>query len=137
MNDGGHIVMVSSGMGALDGASPRLAAALLDPALTRDALVTCVQRLVADREDDVDAEGWPPIAYSASKMALNALARVLARELAPRIRVNAVCPGWARTDMGGRGAPRSAAQGAASIVATALDTHANAGFFRDGRAIPW
>lgn len=32
--------------------------------------------------------------------------------------VNAVCPGWVRTDMGGPGATRSVEEGAASILAT-------------------
>jgi NAD(P)-dependent dehydrogenase (short-subunit alcohol dehydrogenase family) len=72
-------------------------------------------------------------------VALNTLTRSLARDLAPRrIRVNSVCPGWVRTDMGGAGAPRRIEEGAASIVATAALTDGPTGkFFRDGREIPW
>jgi NAD(P)-dependent dehydrogenase (short-subunit alcohol dehydrogenase family) len=47
--------------------------------------------------------GGPP-AYNVSKAALNALTRLLAGELRrDRILVNAVCPGWVATDMGGPG----------------------------------
>jgi NAD(P)-dependent dehydrogenase (short-subunit alcohol dehydrogenase family) len=71
---------------------------------------------------------------------LNALTRIFARELASRhIRVNAVCPGWVRTDMGGTHAERDVATGAASIVwAALLDRDGpTGGFFRDGHAIPF
>ena len=84
--------------------------------------------------------GWPQSAYKVSKASLNALTRILAVELAPRrITVNAVCPGWVRTDMGGRSAPRSVAEGAASIVwaATLAANGPTGGFFRDGKPIPW
>ena len=37
--------------------------------------------------------------YNASKAGVILLARTLARELAPRIRVNAVCPGYVLTPM--------------------------------------
>jgi NAD(P)-dependent dehydrogenase (short-subunit alcohol dehydrogenase family) len=72
---------------------------------------------------------------------MNALVRVLARELADdprRIAVNAACPGWVRTRMGGRGAPRSVEQGAQTPVwlAVALEGP-NGGFFRDERPIAW
>jgi len=74
-----------------------------------------------------------------SKVALNALTRILARDLSSRgIRVNSVCPGWVRTDMGGRGASRSVSVGARSIVLGAtLPVDATGGFYRDGKQIPW
>lgn len=78
-------------------------------------------------------------AYSVSKAALNAMTRVLAGELdAGGILVNAVCPGWTATDMGGAGG-RPVGQGAASVVWAALlpDDGPTGGFFRDGRALPW
>jgi len=78
-------------------------------------------------------------AYTVSKAALNALTRMLAAELqADRILVNAVCPGWVATDMGGAGG-RPVADGAAGIVwaATLPDGGPTGGFFRDGRPLPW
>ena len=69
-------------------------------------------------------------AYRMSKAALDALTRVLAGELARR-RINAVDPGWVRTDMGGRGAPRSVEQGAASVL-FGVTTTERGGIFRDG-----
>jgi len=140
IRDGGHIVMVSSGMGELSGYGRALRAQLLDPALDRHVLVELMQSFVREVERGRHrAAGWPSSAYSVSKAGLNALTRVLARELAPRrIRVNAVCPGWVQTDMGGRGAPREIEQGVASIVwAAVLQAPTTGGFFRDGRAIEW
>jgi NAD(P)-dependent dehydrogenase (short-subunit alcohol dehydrogenase family) len=78
-------------------------------------------------------------AYSVSKAALNALTRLLAGELRhQRVLVNAVCPGWTATDMGGGGG-RPVAEGAASVVWAALlpDDGPTGGFFRDGRPLPW
>jgi len=78
-------------------------------------------------------------AYTGSKVALNALTRMLADELRrDRILVNAVCPGWVATDMGGPGG-RPVAEGAASVVwaATLPDSGPTGGFFRDGRPLPW
>ncbi|TLZ78522.1 MAG: SDR family oxidoreductase [Methanobacteriota archaeon] len=85
-------------------------------------------------------EGRPEFAaYSVSKVALNSLTRILARDLASRgIRVNSVCPGWVRTDMGGRGASRSVPVGARSIVlGVMLPDDVTGGFFRDGKKILW
>jgi NAD(P)-dependent dehydrogenase (short-subunit alcohol dehydrogenase family) len=78
-------------------------------------------------------------AYRVSKAGLNALTRMLAAELrADGILVNAVCPGWVATDMGGAGG-RPVAAGAAGVIwAVDLpDTGPTGGFFRDGRPLPW
>jgi NAD(P)-dependent dehydrogenase (short-subunit alcohol dehydrogenase family) len=85
-----------------------------------------------------DMGGGTP-AYRTSKAALNALTRILAAELRGEgILVNAVCPGWVATDMGGAGG-RPVAEGAAGIVwaATLPGDGPTGGFFRDGRAIDW
>jgi NAD(P)-dependent dehydrogenase (short-subunit alcohol dehydrogenase family) len=78
-------------------------------------------------------------AYQVSKAALNALTRTLAAELRrDGILVNAICPGWTATDMGGGGG-RPVADGAASVVWGALleDGGPSGGFFRDGRPLAW
>ncbi len=82
--------------------------------------------------------GYP--AYRMSKSALNALTRVTAAELGPSpIKVNAMCPGWVRTDMGGPNATRTVEQGAETAVWLAMlpDTGPTGGFFRDKAPIAW
>jgi NAD(P)-dependent dehydrogenase (short-subunit alcohol dehydrogenase family) len=83
--------------------------------------------------------GFAP-AYSISKVALNAYTRQLASAVAGTgVLVNAACPGWVRTEMGGRSAPRSTEQGADTIVwlATLPDNGPSGGFFSDRRQIDW
>ena len=78
-------------------------------------------------------------AYSTTKATLNALTCILAAELrGAGVLVNAICPGWVATDMGGPGG-RTVAQGAAGIVwaATLPDNGPTGGFFRDGKKLPW
>lgn len=78
-------------------------------------------------------------AYRTSKAALSALTLMLAAELrSDRILVNAVCPGWVATDMGGPGG-RPVTEGAASVM-WAVNLPADGptgGFYRDGQPVPW
>jgi NAD(P)-dependent dehydrogenase (short-subunit alcohol dehydrogenase family) len=79
------------------------------------------------------------VAYRTSKAALNAYTRSLATELeGSGIVVNAVCPGWVATELGGPGG-RPVERGAAGIVwAACLPAPAPSGrFFRDTEVIPW
>lgn len=76
-------------------------------------------------------------AYRMSKTALNGLTILFSNEL-QGIKVNAVCPGWVRTEMGGEGASRSVEQGADTAVWLATAEHIPTGkFFRDRNEIPW
>ena len=79
-------------------------------------------------------------AYSCSKAAMNMLTIQLAAELKDQgIKVNSVCPGWVRTEMGGPQATRSVEQGARGVVwaATLEKDGPTGGFFRDGKPISW
>ena len=81
---------------------------------------------------------WP--AYSVSKASLNALTVMLASELrGTNILVNAVCPGWVRTDMGGNNAPRSVEEGAVTPVwlATLPDGGPTGQNYYDKKQISW
>ena len=83
------------------------------------------------------ADGWSP-AYCISKTALNGVTSQLAAAL-PKFAVNSVCPGWVRTDMGGRNATRSVEEGADTIVWLATDAQQEltGKFLRDRKEIPW
>ena len=82
--------------------------------------------------------GFP--AYRMSKAALNALTRLTAAELGPRpIKVNAMTPGWVRTEMGGPHATLSPQEAADTAIwlATLPDDGPTGGFFQDRKAIAW
>jgi NAD(P)-dependent dehydrogenase (short-subunit alcohol dehydrogenase family) len=83
------------------------------------------------------ADGWAP-AYCISKTGLNGVTSQLATAL-PKFAVNSVCPGWVRTDMGGKNATRSIEEGADTIVWLATDApqKLTGKFLRDRKEIPW
>lgn len=83
---------------------------------------------------------WTPPAYRISKAALNAVTRCLALELVDdSIKVNAVSPGWVKTDMGGEYAHRSLEEGADTIVWLACDEpgELNSQFVEDRAPVAW
>ena len=77
--------------------------------------------------------------YSMSKASLNALTIMFSNELEEKgIMVNAMCPGWVRTDMGGADAPRHVSQGADTAVWLTTESEIPTGkFFRDRKEINW
>jgi len=82
--------------------------------------------------------GFP--AYRMSKAALNALTRITAAELGPgNVKINALCPGWVRTDLGGPNATRTVEHGAETAIwlAALPEDGPSGGFFRDKKPIPW
>lgn len=80
-----------------------------------------------------------PGAYGVAKAALNALTKALPRDLPPGVKINAMCPGWVATRMGGAGATRSPEQGAETALwlATLPDDGPTGGFFRDKTPLGW
>lgn len=119
---------------------------LLGPWRVCQAFLPLLRKSRAGRIVNVSSEsgslarmGAGPPAYQVTKAALNAFTRTLAGELRDaHILVNAVCPGWVATDMGGTGG-RPVADGAEGIVwaATLPNDGPSGGFFRDSKALPW
>ncbi len=107
------------------------------PLLRRSAHPRVV--MVSSEGGSLASMGGGTPAYSVSKAALNALTRVLAGDLRrDRVLVNAVCPGWTATDMGGPGG-RPVGEGARSVLwAVDLPDGGPTGTFtRDGQPLRW
>ena len=86
--------------------------------------------------------GGGSTAYRLSKAALNVITRIVDAELdsaQSNIKINSMCPGWVKTDMGGEHATRDVAQGADTAVWLALlDADGPSGkFFRDRQELAW
>lgn len=112
------------------------------PAMTarRSGRVVVLSACLGRMSGPGTAGGLAP--YRVSKAAVNALVRNLAHEtgLGRRgVTVDAVCPGHCRTDMGGPDAPRSAEQGADSVLwLCAREEASQTGLLWEDRAVvPW
>jgi NAD(P)-dependent dehydrogenase (short-subunit alcohol dehydrogenase family) len=80
-----------------------------------------------------------PNAYGIAKASLNALTLALSRDMPNGVTINAMCPGWVRTRMGGMSASRSPEEGAdtALWLASQGQGGVSGGFFRDRKPIGW
>jgi NAD(P)-dependent dehydrogenase (short-subunit alcohol dehydrogenase family) len=80
------------------------------------------------------------LAYRTTKTALNVVTKVFSQELAnENILINSACPGWVRTDMGGKNAAKSVEEGAETpmMLATFPDGSPTGQFYQEGEIIPW
>ncbi|XP_070323055.1 carbonyl reductase [NADPH] 3 isoform X2 [Odocoileus virginianus] len=123
-----RVVNVSSSQGsqALENCSEDLQEKFRCKTLTEEDLVDLMKKFVEDTKNEVhEREGWPSSAYGVSKLGVTVLSRILARRLeekrkADRILLNACCPGWVKTDLGGAHASRTVEEGAETPVYLAL-----------------
>lgn len=94
---------------------------------------------VSSGAGDLNRQNGTTPGYSVSKLALNGLTMQFAEVLkSDDIIVNAVCPGWVRTEMGGSGADRSPDEGAETIIwAATMEDRVSGKFFRDKVEIEW
>ncbi|KAM7248842.1 hypothetical protein CapIbe_000881 [Capra ibex] len=120
---------MSSGWGfkALESCNPELQQKLRCETITEEELVGLMNKFVEDTKNGVHRkEGWPDNnIYGVAKLGITALSRIQARKLSEqrggdKILLNACCPGWVRTDMGGSKAPKSLEEGIETLVYLAL-----------------
>lgn len=110
MNEGGHIVNISSTAGSLERAA--------FPSASHFPMY------------------YP--AYKISKTAINMYTRTLALRLQDKdIRVSSAHPGWVKTDMGGEEAEFTPAQAAEGIYDVALSQEETGGFWFGKERLPW
>ncbi|XP_048070934.1 carbonyl reductase [NADPH] 1-like isoform X2 [Ursus arctos] len=126
-----RVVNVSSIMSfaALKSCSPELQQKFMNETITEEELVGLMNKFVEDTKKGVQQkEGWPDVnvlPYAVSKMGVTVLSRIHARNLSEqrrgdKILLNACCPGWVRTDMGGPKGIKSPEEGAETPVYLAL-----------------
>jgi len=82
----------------------------------------------------LDSQGLA--SYRLSKWALNGLTLLLASQLRGKVLVNALDPGWVKTDMGGPNAPGSPTESAEGALALATEPSGATGkFWKNGEQI--
>ncbi|KAI8569422.1 hypothetical protein RHMOL_Rhmol02G0277900 [Rhododendron molle] len=126
-SDSPKIVNVSSTLGKLQYLSNEKAKEKLSEidGLTVEKVDEVVKWFYEDlREDLLETKGWPAnfSAYKVSKAALNGYTRVMAKNY-PKIAINAVCPGYVKTDINYNTGIYTVEQGAKGPVMLALLPH--------------
>mgnify|MGYP002803580485 FL=1 len=126
LNPHARVVNVTSMAGQLRRIkSKSLQNELTRPDLTESELVGLMGQFVESAKvGDHESKGWPSLGYAVSKLGLNILTAIQARDHPydkdTDVLINSCCPGWCRTDMAGSKATKSAAQGAETPVFLAL-----------------
>ena len=95
---------------------------------------------VSSAMGSISAMGGGSAAYKLSKLLMNGMTRIMAAEIGQEdIKINAMAPGWVRSDMGGSNAPRTLSQGADTIIwlATLPADGPSGGFFEDRTPAAW
>ncbi|XP_027336747.1 (+)-neomenthol dehydrogenase-like isoform X2 [Abrus precatorius] len=90
--------------------------------LTEEKLDEVLNQFLKDfKESLLENKGWPTVspAYKISKAVLNAYTRMLAKKY-PTIFINAVCPGYVKTDLNYQHGLLTVVEGAESVVRLAL-----------------
>ncbi|KAK4769790.1 hypothetical protein SAY87_030322 [Trapa incisa] len=143
LSDSARIVNLSSSLALFKnlGGKPTTDALGDMETLTRDGIDAILKEFLEDFQmGQLKAKGWRGnwTAYSISKAALNAYARLLAKEL-PSFLVNCVCPGFIKTDMTFGTGLWSPLEGAESPVFLALlpQTGPSGLFFSGKEVVPF
>ncbi|KAJ1408575.1 Short-chain dehydrogenase/reductase SDR [Sesbania bispinosa] len=124
LSDSPRIVNVSSSMGKLEKIPNEWAKGVLSDveSLTEEKVDEVLNQFLKDfKEGLLETKGWPPFssAYIVSKAAMSAYTRILAKKH-PSFCINAVCPGYVKTELNYNTGHLSVDEGAESVVRLAL-----------------